>query len=460
MRSLKGLACVLLFATSVTGDALADGDCDDQVALIQLAQGASIDTFHAQFGTSTIDAIPSRGIYLVATGDGVDFSDLQESAAGSPLVDTLEQNCLVTDTSPEGGTRTFFFNTLPGAFQNQPAVEIIGLADAHNGSLGQDVLVAVLDTGISAHPQIAARIASGGFNFLANNAQVAESGDGFDNDGDGFVDEMVGHGTFIAGLVIRAAPQARLLPVKVMDDEGVSSTFLLTAGIYHAVDAGADVINVSMGSTEPSTILEQAVTAAGDAGAIVVASAGNESADSPIRYPAGYAGVVAVAATDANDVRADFSNFGTHVSITAPGVALASTGVGDDFVAASGTSFSAPLVGGALALLRAADPSASTEQLRHALLSTTVNIEPLNPSYVGQLGSGRLDCRAALQSPSLCAGDVNLDRRLDLADLSSMLANFGQTGGASRAEGDVTGDGAVTLDDLTLLLSRFGQVCD
>ncbi|MFN0135494.1 MAG: S8 family serine peptidase, partial [Phycisphaerae bacterium] len=167
-----------------------------------------------------------------------------------------------------------------------------------------------------------------------------------------------------------------------------------------------------------------------------------------------------VAATGDTDVRADFSNFGTHVSLCAPGVALASTDTVNGYHAASGTSFSAPLVSGTLALLGRSDPGASADSLRAALLGTTDVIDALNPGFEGQLGSGRLDAAAAVRSPLLCRGDLNLDRRVSLLDLSALLSGFGKSSGATFAEGDITGDGAVRLEDLTLLLSAFGRICE
>lgn len=442
--------------------ALADEDCDDHVALVRLAPGVSVAAFNTQFETSTLSSIASQNIHLLAVAEGTNYGDLESAASGSPLLVTIEQNCEVVDTSPEGGTRTFFFNTFPDAFQNQAAVSIIGLPAAQTLSRGTGVTVAIIDTGVSPHPVIAANIVTGGFDFVGNDANTIETGDGIDNDGDGFTDEMVGHGTLIAGLVVRAAPRASILPIRVMDDEGISSTFLLTAGIYHAVSAGADVLNISMGTTAESTLIGDAIGNAAAAGVLVVASVGNEGNESPVRYPAGYTahGVVGVASTANNDVRSDFSNYGTHVAICAPGEAIAGPDTATDYHAASGTSFSAPLVAGTLALLRQADPAASAMTLREALLTTATPIDALNPSYVGRLGSGRLNSAAAVRSPLLCRGDLNMDRSITLLDLAALLANFGVASGATHAQGDITGDAAVLLEDLTALLSAFGRVCD
>ncbi|MFN0137733.1 MAG: hypothetical protein ACKVS9_16635, partial [Phycisphaerae bacterium] len=116
--------------------ALADDDCDDQVALVTLAPGVSIATFNSQFGTSTISSIAAINVFLVSVPEGTNYGDLELAVESSPLLLDIEQNCDVVDTSPEGGTRTFFFNTFPDAFQNQPAVSIIGVQAAQQLSTG------------------------------------------------------------------------------------------------------------------------------------------------------------------------------------------------------------------------------------------------------------------------------------------------------------------------------------
>lgn len=440
--------------------ARADGDCNDQVALVRLVDGASISLFNLRHGSFTIASIASRNIHLLGLRQGMNYSDFVEDVANDPTLVSVEQDCLVTDTSPEGGTRTFFFNSLPESYWDQPFVEIIDLLDAQRTSRGSGVQVAVIDTGVSPHTLLADALDPGGYDFVDDDADASEHGDHFDNDDDGFVDEMVGHGTFIAGLVLRVAPQARILPVRVMDDEGISSTFLLTAGVYHAIDQGADILNISMGAIEPSIVLSDAIVAADLAGASVVASVGNEGNATPVRYPSAEPTVLAVGATQDDDERAEFSNYGPHLALCAPGEMLTSVDTESAYVAASGTSFSAPLVAGTLALLRRADPWAGHTTLHEILLANCASIDGQNPGFEGQLGAGRLDAGSALADSQLCRGDLDGNRAVELADLSTLLAHFGTVAGAAFEDGDITDDGAVLLDDLSLLLSEFGGVCD
>jgi hypothetical protein len=150
-----------------------------------------------------------------------------------------------------------------------------------------------------------------------------------------------GHGTAVADLIRQIAPAAELLSWRVADDDGRSNSFLLAQGILAAMDAGADIINISMGSYGNSGILRDAVDLAREAGIRIYASAGNEGYDQ-LAYPAAYDGVTGVGAVDANGSHLDFSNSGT-VTMTAPGLDLVAAWTGGQSVYFTGTSASAPI---------------------------------------------------------------------------------------------------------------------
>ncbi len=198
------------------------------------------------------------------------------------------------------------------------------------------------------------------------------AGNGRDDDGDGFVDDVhgvdlvnrdgdpaddEGHGTHVAGIiaarvngtgVVGLAPQATLMPIKVLDNHRGGNTDTIAEGIRYALAHGADVINVSANGPEPSTELEAAVHAASRAGVTIVASAGNDGGNLDLTpsYPASFTdpSVLAVGATDGDRVLASFSNFGKGVAITAPGVDILSTARGDGYELRSGRSMAAPEV--------------------------------------------------------------------------------------------------------------------
>lgn len=171
-----------------------------------------------------------------------------------------------------------------------------------------------------------------------------------------------GHGTAVASLIVAdspslkgIAPSVELLSVRVLDGEGQGDTFTVAKGIVEAVDRGANVISLSLGSHSDNYALRKAVKYALDNGAILVASAGNDSA-SRISYPAAYPQVVGVTSVDAGSRLAEFSNIGHGVELAAPGVGLASAWIEGKEVSFSGTSASAPLVSGAIAGLLSIDP--------------------------------------------------------------------------------------------------------
>ncbi|MFD8142808.1 type VII secretion-associated serine protease mycosin [Streptomyces sp. NPDC059708] len=223
---------------------------------------------------------------------------------------------------------------------------------------GAGVRVAVIDSGVDrVNPQLAGAL------------DTAAGRDFLDPGGDGTHD-TVGHGTKVAGLIaarpragtgfVGLAPEATVIPIRQNDGRGAARPADLARAIDHAVDHGAQVINVSQDTTAPQSADSELARAVGRAvtRAVVVASAGNDGGDGVRRrtYPAAFPGVLAVAASDRNDERAAFSQPGDFVGVAAPGVDVVSTVPGSGQCVDDGTSFSAPYVAGVAALLRAAHP--------------------------------------------------------------------------------------------------------
>ncbi len=167
-----------------------------------------------------------------------------------------------------------------------------------------------------------------------------------------------GHGTAVASILggdssygPALAPAAEMLHFRVLDDDGIGETFTIANGIIEAVEQGARVISLSLGSHHDSGVLRDAVRYAADRGVALVASAGNHGLEDGIFYPARYEEVVSVGAVDADRIRPAFSNQGPQADIAAAGVGVRSASIGgsDEAVAFSGTSASAPFVAGAIA---------------------------------------------------------------------------------------------------------------
>ncbi len=315
--------------------------------------------------------------------------------------------------------RQFAPSSLPAPtdsfFRRQWALRDARVPKAWRTSVGGAVTVAVLDTGIDAtHPDLAA-------NLWTNPGEVA--GNGVDDDGNGFVDDVhgadmvngdgdptdgVGHGTAVAGViggcgnngagVSGVAWRIRLMPVKVLPDEGFGTTATLVAGLRYALSNGARVVNMSLNGADRSLALEEAIAAAEAQGVLVVTSAGNDGGDrdSVPSYPASIASpaVVSVASSNRSGGLGYGSAYGAgSVDIAAPGDSILTTEPRGRYGLRSGTSFSAAYVSGAAALLAAAKPSASGPRLRRALLASARRGGQLDQHVSG----GQLNVAAAMK---------------------------------------------------------------
>jgi len=166
-----------------------------------------------------------------------------------------------------------------------------------------------------------------------------------------------GHGTAMASLIAGndsenggVAIASKLLDIRVADASGESNTGLVAQGIMQAVDQGARVINISLGTTGDSAVLRRAVEYAQSRGVVIVAAAGNEQ-QTTLAYPASYEGVISVGAADATDAQAYFSNSGENLTLVAPGVGIVSGYSDDRMVISSGTSQATAITSGVVSTL-------------------------------------------------------------------------------------------------------------
>ncbi len=258
----------------------------------------------------------------------------------------------------------------PSNFYQQSALTPLRLSQAHALSRGAGVTVAVIDTGIDfTHPLFANKIVGPYYDFAANDLNPMDDGGGVGT----------GHGTFVAGLVLRAAPDARIMPLRAFNQTGRATSFTIARAIRFAASNGARIINMSFGLLNEDSLVEEAVDMAAATGALLVASAGNDNLER-VHYPASHSAVLSITSTGAGDVRAPFANYSPLVNVAAPGASLHSAFPGGGWAFWSGTSFSTALVAGEAAVLFSAQPLAGNAQVRTTILSSAAPLDAINPT--------------------------------------------------------------------------------
>ena len=313
----------------------------------------------------------------------------------------------------------------------------------------RNIIVAVLDSGILYTHQ-----------DLANQMWINEDevpNNGLDDDLDGFVDniygadfiyndgdpmDVFGHGTHVAGTIgaeagnghphVGVAWEVRLMAVKVLGDNGGGYTSATVGGIDYATQNGAHVINMSFGGYGFSQAVYDVCAAAGDAGILISAAAGNAGNDNDTQpaYPASYdlENIISVAATTNQDLPAGFTNYGKiSVDLAAPGESIYSCGISadDDYATESGTSMAAPHVAGIMALMRSLQPSWTVLQLREKILAA---VDPLPSLKDTTVTGGRINAFKAVQGMGSASGlpDGNMEVSIKPSSGSMLLADTDQ----------------------------------
>jgi len=280
-------------------------------------------------------------------------------------------------------------------FSSEWHLPTIGASTAWDIALGSGVTIAILDTGVDGtHPDLAPRLVPG-WNFYDNNSNTSD---------------VYGHGTAVAGTAAAAmnngigvagvAGNANIMPVRISDPTGYALWSTIAQGLTWAADHGARVANISYAVANSATVISAANYFRSKGGVVAVAAGNTGAVDNTSPTSA----MLVVSATDASDVRASFSTYGSMVAIAAPGVNIYTTANGGGYRYASGTSFSSPIVAGTAALVLSRRPDYSPSQVDAVLKSTAMDLGTGGTDIY--YGAGRVNAAAAvLQAASSGPGD-------------------------------------------------------
>jgi subtilisin family serine protease len=358
-------------------NAAADAEVPGEI-LLKLRSTSALQPLLAKYPVTLLSRFGARPIYRVKAVGNADVKQLLLSLSAEPEVMIAESNG--THRSPEARRNQPWAIGTEGDYVAQWAPTAMNLARAHQTTTGAGVRVAVLDTGVdTTHPLLAGRLLPG-HDFVDDDKDPSEMGSR--------TNPAFGHGTHVAGLVAMVAPAAKIMPLRILDADGMGNVWVLAEALLFAMDPdgnpntddGAHVINLSLGTltrtrlmdsialiascgsevaddpiadrTDPGYADDRARCAKGF-GAVVVAAAGNEGSANVKEYPAaeGAYGLLAVAASTSAKKLALFSNSGSWVQLAAPGEGITSA-VPGGYGTWSGTSMASPLAAGTVALVR------------------------------------------------------------------------------------------------------------
>src|SRR5215207_4043782 len=406
------LALCLLMLSGAATRAQADcgpGDFVPHQVIVKLnpIPGATARQINATYRTTTRQTFPgSTNVLLLKLPTGSDVTETVNQMANDSRLLYAEPNFFVEPV--EGGGRHHAWGASDVAPTSQEyAIQALGLVSAHAISQGEGTTVAVVDTGAQLdHPALVANFEGvKRYDFVDNDKDPSDLPVGKDADCDGETDEMVGHGTHVAGIVDITAPEAKIMPLRVLDTEGYGNVFTIAKAVYFAEHNGADVINLSLGSTNRSKLLQEVIEGATANGVVVAAAAGNSNSSLP-RYPAAGDGLVAstdglVAVTSVNmyDQKSDFANYGSWVDIAAPGEGIRSAFPVSKYAYWSGTSMATPFVSGQAALIHAVYGSLDPVGVEDKIRSSARSLVATDPVYAAMLGAGRTDVCNSLSAP-------------------------------------------------------------
>ncbi len=449
-------SAILLFAGITT--AAASGPVVPGQAVVKMKGNANIAAIANAIGAQVVDSIQGMSAYLIAFPEELPVDSVVSEIGANAVVAyahsnksmSLPETSQMSQGFPDQKHVTFAKGVSPSSYYTQPGVYNTSVDSAHFVTTGEGQIVAVIDNGVVFdHPLIAATSTVFQHDFITPDGDASE-----------IAGPLFGHGTFVTSMVLLVAPDCSIMPLRAFDESGIGDQFAVAQAVDWAVNHGASVINLSCGAESAEAVLEEAILNAYQNGVALVASAGNESSDAG-QYPALDPVVVAVTSIDTLEILADFANYGDYLDLCAPGVNLYGALPGEyDWGTWSGTSFSAPLVSGTIALIKAIAADVSTVDVQEHLRITARNdllwgtITPPDYNY----GYGALDVFEAVLS--LTIGDLDLSGTRDEQDLGLLqqYVHSGRPNAGGRIDHrrcDINCDGKVDIDDVVSMIEKI-----
>ncbi len=429
--------------------------------IVKLSSSTSLDNFLKNNGLNYQQVKVSRNGYVLIEKNNLPTTSRLKNYSAADF-----QKITGVDQSEDNGSYQLFA-TIPNDYQysrEQWNMQNIGMETAWDETTGSNnVVVAVIDTGLKmGHEDLANQVWS-------NTGEIPDNG--LDDDLNGYADDVhgydfvnnsnnpaddYGHGSAVASIVGAEGNngvgmaginwQTSIMPLKVCDAGGWCTWWSVAEAIYYAADNGAKVINLSLGGYYDSFYMRNAIEYAANKGVTIVAASGNEYGQE-ISYPARYSQVIAVGAVDKNDVKADFSNAGPELALVAPGVSVYTAYADNDtsYQTWSGTSFAAPHVAGAAALLLSYKADLSSNQIKNYLYSSAHQVAGMaGQTWTAEYGFGRLDVSAAISQIRREQGLSTIEGRHESESLYHQIGQvvYDSSFSGGRAVQAVTSDGS------------------
>ena len=411
---LVALCLLVLPGTSHDAQALETEISVPGQIVVKLAPGVGIGDLNLRsYGLEVEERFldqTNTGIYLLSATDGASALSKLKAIAANPLITYAELNYLSDAPEADARHRAFPAGDATPTTRNYSRDasypdSALNLTAAQLISKGEGTTVAVLDTGAQLeHPALKARFAGvPKYDFVDDDTDPSEPR--LAKTQQQRSQEVVGHGTHVAGIVKLVAPQASIMPLRVLDKEGYGTTFHVAEAIAYADANGADVINLSLGTASWSRLLREKVDSAISHGVVVVAAAGNYNSLQP-QYPASNFlpaaldkdGLLAITSVSAAAKKSDFANYGKWVDIVAPGEEILSTYPVGKYAYWSGTSMATPFVSGEAALIHSVANSLGPGGVEERIRLGTNCVDQKNKLvYWGMLGAGEPDVEASLR---------------------------------------------------------------